>query len=158
MKHLSIVLALFVCVLTSCAQQSGMVGQAARGTPDPATAPGRLASGNWVDKITEYVVMQQAVSKEGNYQPYLSDLQTAKDARERGDWAGQYEALNRFIDKLDARAGGIPEKNARAIREYTYLVEPAGYHDLARDRKLHPEVMKWADRRARQREEAERSF
>ncbi|WP_447986983.1 hypothetical protein [Nitrospira sp. Nam74] len=66
--------------------------------------------------------------------------------------------MNRFIDKLDARIGGISEKAARAIREYTYLVEPYGYHDLARDRKIHPEAVKWAERRARQREEAERSF
>ena len=158
MKRLSITLALCVCVLSSCAPQSRMSGQPARGTLNPATAPGRLASGNWIDKITEYVLMQQAVTKEGNYQSYFTELQTAKDARERGDWAGQHEALNRFIDKLDARAGGIPDKNARAIREYTYLVEPYGYHDLARDRKIHPEVTKWEERRARQREEAERSF
>lgn len=158
MKQLSPVLALSVWVLTSCAQQTAMSGQPAQGTLNPATAPGRLASGNWIDKITEYVVMQQTVSKEGDYQPYFLELQTAKDARERGDWAGQYEALNRFIDKLDARAGGISDKSARAIREYTYLVEPVGYHDLTRDRKIHPEVTKWAERRARQREEAERSF
>lgn len=158
MKQLWIPLAIGMCVLSSCAQQSSMSGQPAQGTLNPATAPGRLASGNWIDKISEYVLMQQAVSKEGNYQAYFAELQTAKDARERGDWAGQYEALNRFIDKLDAHAGGIPDKSARAIREYTYLVEPYGYHDLARDRKIHPEVTKWAERRARQREEAERSF
>jgi hypothetical protein len=112
-----------------------------------------MASDNWIDKIAEYVVMKQAVSREGNFDVLLADLRAAKEARERGDWAGQYEALNRFIDKLDARVGGISEKTARDIREYTYLVEPWGYHDLARDRKIHPEVKKWAERRERQREE-----
>jgi hypothetical protein len=53
---------------------------------------------------------------------YFSDLQTAKEARQRGDWADQYEAMNRLIDKLDTRADGISDKAARAIREYVYLV------------------------------------
>jgi hypothetical protein len=155
MNRLSIVLALSVAALTACAQQGGISGQPAGETLNPMTAPGRLASGNWIDKITEYVLTQQAVSKEGDYQLYFSELQMAKDARQRGDWAGQYEAMNRLIDKLDTRAGGITDKAARAIREYVYLVEPAGYHDLARDRKIHPEVQKWEARKARQREEVE---
>ena len=61
--------------------------------------------------------------------------------------------MNRLIDKLDTRAGGISEKAARDIREYVYVMEPAGYHDLARDQKIHPEVEKWEARKARQREE-----
>lgn len=148
----------FVCVLTSCTHGSGgsgLSGQEARPSMYTGSAPGMLSSGNWIDKLTEYVAMQQTVTKEGNYQSLFADLQAAKAARERGDWAGQYEALNRFIDKLDARVGGIPDKTARSIREYTYLVEPAGYHDLARDRKIHPEVDKWQKRRMRQREEVE---
>lgn len=153
-SHAIIVLALSVAVLTACAQGS-ISGQPTGGTLNPMTAPGRLASGNWIDKITEYVLMQQALSKEGDYQLYFSELQTAKDARQRGDWAGQYEAMNRLIDRLDTRTGGISDKAARAIREYVYLVEPAGYHDLARDRKIHPEVQKWEARKARQREEVE---
>lgn len=148
----------FVCVLTSCSigtGGSGLSGQEPRASMYAGSAPGTLSSGNWIDKLTEYVAMQQTVTKEGNYQSLFTDLQTAKAARERGDWAGQYEALNRFIDKLDARAGGIPDKTARSIREYTYLVEPAGYHDLARDRKIHPEVDRWQKRKMRQREEVE---
>jgi hypothetical protein len=112
----------------------------------------------WVDKITEYVLMQKAVAKEGSYDPYLSELQVAKAARDRGDWAGQYESMNRFIDKLDAREGGISAKSAKDIREYTFQVEPKGLHEQSRDLKIHPEVKKWQDRMARQREEAERSF
>jgi hypothetical protein len=116
------------------------------------------SSGLWIDKLTEYVLMQKAVAKEGNYEPYLADLRKAKAARERGDWIGQYDTMNRFIDRLDAREGGISAKSAQDIREYTYLVEPAGLHNLAKDVQSHPEVMKWQDRRARAREEAERSF
>ncbi|WP_447986984.1 hypothetical protein [Nitrospira sp. Nam74] len=78
MRRLSMATALLLCVLTSCAQQTSMDGRRAGGILDPTTAPGRLASGNWIDKIMEYVLMQQAVSKEGNYQVYFTDLQTAK--------------------------------------------------------------------------------
>lgn len=155
MKYVTTIAVGFVSLLTACAQGNGMNGPEPRTSINATAAPGMLSSGNWIDKLTEYVVMQQTVSKEGNYQKYFTELQTAKAARERGDWAGQYEALNRFIDKLDSRAGGISDKAARSIREYTYLVEPAGYHDLARDRKIHPEVDKWERRKMRQREEVD---
>jgi hypothetical protein len=101
--------------------------------------------------------MHKAVSKNGDYDSYLYELRLAKEAREKGNWQGQYQALNRFIDILDHRVGGISADSARAIREYTYLVEPPGFHDLVRDRTIHPEVQKWAERRARARE-AEHSF
>jgi hypothetical protein len=51
-----------------------MNGQGARGTIDPATAPGRMSFGNGISKITEYVLMHQARSKEENYQLYISDV------------------------------------------------------------------------------------
>jgi len=59
-----------------------MNGQGARGTLDPANAPGWMSSGNGINKITEYVLMHQARSQEENYQLYLSDLQTEMDARD----------------------------------------------------------------------------
>ncbi|WP_447987416.1 hypothetical protein [Nitrospira sp. Nam74] len=154
MKYVTTIGIGLVCLLTSCAQGSGMRGEYRPSINAPA-APGMLSSGNWIDKLSEYVLMQQSISKQGDYQQYFAELRTAKDAREKGDWAGQYEALNRFIDKLDSRAGGIADKAARSIREYTYLVEPPGYHDLVRDRKIHPEVDKWEKRKLRQREEVE---
>jgi|GEM_PF-3914817 hypothetical protein len=154
MKYANIVWVM-MCLSTGCAYSDRTIGQEGRTSLNPQAAPGRLSSGNWIDKISQYVSVEKAVYKEGNYDLYFSDLRLAKDARERGDWAGQYQAMNRFIDKLDSRAGSIPEKAAREIREYAYLVEPWGYHDLARDRKIHPEVKKWEERRDRQFEEVQ---
>jgi len=51
-----------------------MNGQGARGTLNPANAPGWMSSGNGINKITKYVLMHQAPSQEENYQLDLSDL------------------------------------------------------------------------------------
>ncbi|MGH7232826.1 MAG: hypothetical protein ACREJU_15930 [Nitrospiraceae bacterium] len=100
----------------------------ARETTQGSLAPEQSSSTmkGTVDKITEYVLMQRAVAREGSYEAYLFELQVAKEARERGDWLEQYQSINRFIDKLDARAGGISARSAQDIREYTYLVSLAG--------------------------------
>lgn len=112
----------------------------------------------WIDQLTEYVVMQKDLTKQGNLDLYLGQLKVAREAIDRGDWVGTYRAMNKFIDMLDAREGGIPEKVARDIREKTYQMEPMSLHDVDRDVKIHPEIKQWQDRMARQREEASKSF
>lgn len=153
-------------LLAACAERQYASQQPTRSTAQPGVTsitettvgPGSASSGLWIDKITEYVMMQQALSRQGDYGPYLEELRKAKEARLKGDWVGQYQTMNRFIDKLDAREGGIPPDSARNIREYTYLVEPRGLHNLERDVQIHPEITKWQERAARAREESERSF
>ena len=86
----------------------------------------------WLDNVAQYVSTQKDLYKgQGNFDLYLSELQRARQAAGQGDWIDTYRTMNRFLEILDAREGGIPEKAARDIREHTYKVQPMAFHDAS---------------------------
>lgn len=82
----------------------------------------------WLDRITEYVLMQKAITTEGSFQPYLDQLKQLRGPVSRGDWVGTYQGMTHFMDMLEADAGGIPRKTADAIWDFCYRVVPMDLH------------------------------
>ena len=82
----------------------------------------------WLDQVTEYVLMQKAITPEGTFQPYLDLLKVMRTTTSKGDWVGTYKAMNNFMGQLEAQAGGIPKETADAIWTYCYKAIPDGLH------------------------------
>ncbi len=82
----------------------------------------------WLDQITEYVVTQKAITKEGSFQPYFDELNLLRSATSKGDWNETHKAMNTLMGMLEHRAGGIPQETADAIWNYCYQVTPEYLH------------------------------
>lgn len=87
----------------------------------------------WLDKLTAFVLFQKANEKEGAFEPYLVQIKTMQTAlREewtQGDLLRTYVEMNRLMDMLLAREGGIRPEAAKAIWEFCYQVTPVALHD-----------------------------
>src|SRR5579884_2143901 len=100
--QLSLIVACTV-LITACAEQQYASQQPTRSTAQPGVTsitnttagPGSASSGLWIDKITQYVMMQQSLNRQSDYGPYFEELRNAKEARLKGDWIGQYQTMNR---------------------------------------------------------------
>jgi hypothetical protein len=101
----------------------------------PATAWAFEAYPFWIDKLTNEVLIAKDEArnlKTANFEPYLGQLLVVRTAWFRGDEAAVYRGVNRFMDMLEAREGGIPGKTADFIFDYCYEVTPAKFHDVSR--------------------------
>lgn len=87
----------------------------------------------WVDLLRTFVLKEKAVEEAaGAFEPYLGQLELVRYLVRSGDRLGAYTAMNRFMDMLEAREGGISDEAAEAIWDYCYQVTPANYHDVSR--------------------------
>lgn len=109
----------------------------------PVTPMALLASENfdWSDQLVNEVLIARADSNEpAKWEAYLRQLQVVKRALDRGGDAATYNAVNRFMDMLEAREGGIPGEVADRLFDYCYEVTPAKFHDVSRHlRKYDPD-------------------
>ncbi|HXF91614.1 MAG TPA: hypothetical protein VNK46_02565 [Nitrospiraceae bacterium] len=87
----------------------------------------------WVDLLRAFVLKEKAAEQPaGAFEPYLGQLALVHHLVRSGDRLGAYTAMNRFMDMLEAREGGLSDEAAEAIWEYCYQVTPAHYHDVSR--------------------------
>ncbi len=98
----------------------------------PVSAPTR--EDDWLDAMMQAVLVEQA--KEGPFwgmfAPYVAQLATVRSHLINGESEAVYEAMNRFMDMLEAREYRISPEVADRLFDYCYLVTPAKYHDVSR--------------------------
>ncbi|MDE3242455.1 MAG: hypothetical protein KGO52_07020 [Nitrospirota bacterium] len=85
------------------------------------------ADSDWLDKVTQRMLMEQSLAKEGSFAPYLEQIRLVRDAVDKGDAVGTYRSMNRLMALLETDAGGIPRRTAEKLWAYCYDVVP---HDL----------------------------
>lgn len=100
----------------------------------------------WIDQLTGFVLLQKSIARAGasysyepagTFDPYLGQLVLVRTLFRAGDQHGTYVAMNRLMDMLEAREGGVGDEAADAIWDYCYRVTPAAYHDVSRHLKAH---------------------
>ena len=68
-------------------------------------------SEGWLDQLTGFVVVQEGIarasSEPGSFDPYVGQVTLVRGLYDRGDWNGAYMAMNRLMDMLESREGGI---------------------------------------------------
>jgi len=99
----------------------------------------------WIDQLTGFVLLQKSIVQGGasypyepvgTFDPYVVQLVLVRNVFRSGDQHGTYLAMNRLMDMLEAREGGIGDEAADAIWGYCYRVTPAAYHDVSRHLKV----------------------
>lgn len=102
-----------------------------------AVAPAILhqTEDDWIDAITNAVLIERrgGGGHPGvRWEPFLRQRQVARTHFERGDVEATYNAMNRFMDMLEARENGVPAATADWLFDFCYIVVPAQYHDVSR--------------------------
>ncbi|MDF0642402.1 MAG: hypothetical protein P0111_00105 [Nitrospira sp.] len=104
----------------------------------------------WVDKVTMEVMIQKNMAKKGNFDPYLKQLDVISEAAVKGDYAGKRKGLNRFLEMLETKEGGISTDAAHQI--FATVVKSVPYAvllPLKTEDKLDPEEKALVDRMKR---------
>ena len=104
-------------------------------------------SEGWLDQLTGFVVVQQgtaqAKAEPGTFDPYVGQVQLVRSLYDRSDWNGSYMAMNRLMDMLEERQGGISARAADAIWNYCYEVTPPALHDVKRHKQWWDKTVDW---------------
>lgn len=104
-------------------------------------------SEGWVDQLTGFVVVQEGIaranSEPGSFDPYVGQVTLVRGLCDRGDWNGAYMAMNRLMDMLESREGGISAGAADAIWNYCYEVTPPALHDVKRHQQWWDKTVNW---------------
>ncbi|WHZ16502.1 MAG: hypothetical protein OJF52_003352 [Nitrospira sp.] len=104
-------------------------------------------SEGWLDQLTGFVVVQEGIarasSEPGSFDPYVGQVTLVRGLYDRGDWKGAYMAMNRLMDMLESREGGISAGAADAIWNYCYEVTPPGLHDVKRHQQWWDKTVNW---------------
>lgn len=93
---------------------------------------------HWIDDIKGAIMFYSGdayYKKEyphAQWDLYLDQMQVVRAAFERGDSGGTYVAMNRFMDMLEAREGGIPVQPANELFNLCNFVTPPELHDVTR--------------------------
>jgi hypothetical protein len=98
------------------------------GLPTSASAAYSTYSTGWLDEITKYVLMEKAITPQGNFEPYLDQLRSLRDAVDKGDWVKTRRTMADFMNMLEVQAGGLPKATAKAIWDYCYRTVPMSLH------------------------------
>jgi hypothetical protein len=87
---------------------------------------------SWIDQLTTYVVIQKVSEQQGNFDPYLEQIKAMRTVLrqewKQGDLRGTYAAMNRLMEMLQRREGGIRVEVAEAITDFRYQVAPMALH------------------------------
>lgn len=114
--------------------------------PWPAIAMSTGSEG-WLDQLTGFVVVQQgtaqAKGESGTFDPYIGQVALVRSLYDRSDWNGAYLAMNRLMDMLEDRDGGISSRAADAIWDYCYEVTPPALHDVKRHKQWWDKTVDW---------------
>ena len=69
----------------------------------------------WIDKITLVVMEQKNLSKTGNFDPYFKQLDVVSEAAVKETYEGKRKGMNRFLEMLETKEGGISPEAAHRI-------------------------------------------
>ncbi len=104
-------------------------------------------SEGWEQQLAGFVLVQKGVasanSEAGSFDPYVGQILLVRSLYDRGDWKGTYLAMNRFMDMLEVREGGIPAMSADATWNYCYEVTPPALHDVKRHKQWWDKTVNW---------------
>lgn len=116
------------------------------GMPVGAAASSIQTGNDWIDAVTNAVLIERrgGGGHPGvRWEPYLGQLQVARTQFERGDVEATYKAMNRFMDMLERREGGIRPEVAEAIWDYCYQVTPPAFYDEKRHKRRWDKTVGW---------------
>lgn len=92
----------------------------------------------WIDDIHGAIIFYKGdayYKKEypkADWDLYLDQVRLVQTTYAAGDIHATYLAMNRFMDMLEAREGGIPGVAANELFNFCNLVTPAQFHDVER--------------------------
>lgn len=104
----------------------------------------------WIDKIQLDLMMQRDLNKTGNFDPYFKQLNVVREAAVKETYAGKRKGMNRFLEMLETREGGISTEAAHHI--FATVVNEVPYTvllPLKSEDKLDPEEKAMIDRMKR---------
>ncbi len=104
----------------------------------------------WIDKITLQIMEQKNLAKEGNFDPYFKQLEVVSEAAVKGTYDGKRKGMNRFLEMLEKKEGGISAEAAHKI--FAAVVKSVPYAvllPLKSEDKLDPEEKALIDRMKR---------
>jgi hypothetical protein len=104
----------------------------------------------WIDKVTLAVMEQKNLSRSGNFDPYFKQLETVSEAAVKGEYNGKRKGMNRFLEMLETREGGISDDAAHKI--FAAVVKSVPYAvllPLKSEDKLDPEEKALVERMKR---------
>lgn len=108
---------------------------------------GSPTSEGWAEQLMGFVVVQEGIAgtrkEPGVYGAYVGQIVLVRNLYDRGDWRGAYVAMNRFMDMLEVRDGGITERAAEATWDYCYVATPPALHDVRRHRQWWDKHVEW---------------
>lgn len=104
-------------------------------------------SEGWEQQLTGFVIVQggiaSAKSEPGSFDPYVGQILLVRSRYDRGDWKGTYLTMNRFMDMLENRDGGISAKAANATWDFCYEITPPALHDVKRHKQWWDKTVNW---------------
>jgi len=104
-------------------------------------------SAPWLDQVIEAVIMEKELAKSGNYDSYLQQLTQVRTATEKGDFIGVRKGLDRFLEMIESKQGGISADAADRIFLVTFKVAPyRALLPLHQEDKLDPAQKKAVER------------
>lgn len=92
----------------------------------------------WIDDITGAITFYKEGGHykkdypQANWDLYLEQIKLVRAKFRTGDVEATYVTMNRFMDMLEAREGGIPFQAAHELFNFCNLVTPAQFHDVWR--------------------------
>ncbi len=104
----------------------------------------------WIDKIALMVMEQKNLSTSGDFAPYFKQLETVSEAAVKGEYNGKRKGMNRFLEMLETREGGISVDAAHKI--FATIVKSVPYAvllPLKSEDKLDPEEKALVERMKR---------
>lgn len=104
-------------------------------------------SEGWLDQLTGFILVQQgtaqARTEPGSFDPYLGQVALVRSLYDRHEMDRSYHAMNRLMDMLENREGGISAGAADAIWDYCYQVTPPALHDVKRHKQWWDKTVEW---------------
>lgn len=101
----------------------------------------------WLEQLAGFVVVQQGAAlvngEAAMFALYLDQLTLVRRSYENGDQERTYAAMNRFMDMLESREGGISANAANVIWDYCYQVTPPALHDVKRHKQWWDKAVDW---------------
>lgn len=104
----------------------------------------------WIDKIALEIMVQKNMAKTGNFDSYFKQLEVVTEAAVKGTYEGKRKGMNRFLEMLETKDGGISAEAAHQIFATVVKVVPyAVLLPLKSEAKLDPEEKALVDRMKR---------
>ncbi len=94
----------------------------------------------WIDKIALEVMVQKNLDSKGNFDSYFKQLDVVSEAAVKETFNGKRKGMNRFLEMLETKEGGISTVAAHHIFATVVKVVPyAVLLPLKSEDKLDPE-------------------